>query len=128
MENCDIASPLVSRLSGVLSVTEYIQVMTTLPNEEDAKNLARILVTARLAACVQVLGSISSVYWWKDNIVEEEEYLCFIKTREELYGDLESAIIKNHPYQTPEIIATPVTAGSSGYFAWLDDHLKEKEK
>jgi len=108
-------------------LTGYIQVITALPNKEDAEDLARALVTARLAACVQVLGSISSVYWWKDNIVEEEEYLCLIKTREELYGELEPAIIKNHPYQTPEIIATPVTAGSSGYFAWLGDHLKEKE-
>lgn len=97
----------------------YIQVTTTTDKREDAERIARSLVEARLAGCVQILGPITSIYRWKGRIETAGEWLCLIKSREDLYGPIEQAIRALHPYETPEIIATPVTEGSSEYLDWL---------
>lgn len=96
-----------------------IQVMTATEKREDAERIARSLVEARLAACVQIVGPIESVYRWKGGIETAGEWLCLIKSRAELYGAIERAILSLHPYQTPEILALPVAAGSRGYLEWL---------
>jgi len=102
---------------------EYVQVITTTETKEDAEKIANILVQKRLAACVQVLGPITSVYWWKEEIERATEWLCVIKTRRDLYKRIEVAIRCNHPYETPEILAVPVLEGSESYFSWLDGEL-----
>ncbi|MFO7915296.1 MAG: divalent-cation tolerance protein CutA [Candidatus Krumholzibacteriales bacterium] len=102
----------------------YIQVITTVDDREDAQRIARAVVEKRLAACVQIIGPVSSMYWWEDNIVEENEHICLMKTRENLYRELEQAIIDEHAYEIPEIVAVPVSAGSAGYFEWMDRELK----
>lgn len=103
---------------------EYIQVFTTTEKKEDAEKTAKVLVEKRLAGCVQVLGPIKSTYWWKDNIETAEEWICFIKSKKSLYAQLEKVIKEVHPYETPEIIAMAITAGSKDYLDWLNKELK----
>ncbi|MBW2064586.1 MAG: divalent-cation tolerance protein CutA [Deltaproteobacteria bacterium] len=103
---------------------EYIQVHTTLESKEDAKKIARHLVEKRLVACAQVVGPISSTYWWKGEIQDEEEWLCIMKSKRDLYAQMEREIRAIHPYEEPEILATPVIEGSKSYLEWLDDQVE----
>jgi len=103
---------------------DYIQVVTTTASREDAERIAQALVAERLAACVQVLGPIASTYRWQGTIETAQEWLCLVKSRGELYGKIEDAIRRLHPYEVPEILALPVVAGSGAYLAWLDGELK----
>jgi periplasmic divalent cation tolerance protein len=99
---------------------EFIQVSTAFEKKEDAGRLAGILLEKRLAACVQIMA-VESLYRWKGRIEKASEYLCVIKTRKSLYGEIESEIIRNHPYEIPEIAALPICAGSPGYLGWIED-------
>lgn len=101
----------------------YLQVITTAGTKDDACRIARSLVEQRLAGCVQIVGPITSTYWWEDEINEDEEYMCLIKTRQNLFTTVEAAIKAVHPYDTPEILAMPVTAGSQNYLDWLNGAL-----
>jgi len=103
---------------------DYVQIVTTTASREDAARIAQALVGERLAACVQVLGPIASTYRWQGAIETGQEWLCLIKSRGELYGRIEEAIRRLHPYEVPEILALPVAAGSPAYLAWLDGELK----
>jgi periplasmic divalent cation tolerance protein len=103
----------------------FIQVMTTTDKREDAERIARSLVEMRLAACVQILGPMTSIYRWKGKIETAGEWLCLIKSREALYGAIEATIRSCHPYQTPEIISLPVAAGSRDYLEWLRCELAD---
>ena len=104
---------------------EYIQVATTVATEKEAAGIAGLLVEQRLAACVQVIGPMTSHYRWQGKIETATEYLCLAKSRAGLYPEIEAAIKANHPYEVAEIIATPVIAGSKEYLAWLDAEVKE---
>jgi periplasmic divalent cation tolerance protein len=104
----------------------FIQVFTTVGKREDAENIAKVLVEKRLAGCVQIVGPIKSTYWWKNNVETSEEWLCFIKSKKLLYGELEKAIKEIHPYETPEIIAVPIVSGNKDYLEWLNNELKKK--
>lgn len=106
-------------------MTAYLQVATTTESKEDADRIAKLLVEARLAACVQQVGPIESTYWWKDRIETAKEWLCLIKTRDSLYDELERAIRAIHPYETPEIIAIPIVNGSDDYLEWLSREVKK---
>ncbi|MGV8057824.1 MAG: divalent-cation tolerance protein CutA [Smithellaceae bacterium] len=98
----------------------FLLVTTTTESKEEAKIIAQHLVGEKLAACVQILGPITSTYRWKGKVETAEEWMCLIKTREGLYEDVEKAIISLHPYETPEIIAVPISKGSPGYLNWLE--------
>jgi len=104
---------------------EYIQVSTTTEKKEDAEKIAQNLVQEKLAGCVQIIGPISSVYRWKKRVEKVEEWLCLIKSEKRLYMELEKTIRRLHPYETPEITAAPIVAGSKEYLGWLDRELKE---
>ena len=101
----------------------YIQVITTTATREDAEKIALALLEKRLAACVQIVGPVASAYRWKGNVEMAEEWQCLIKSREDLFGKLEEAVKAVHPYETPEIIATAILAGSDDYLKWLHDEL-----
>ena len=107
-------------------MTDYIQVSTTTGDEENAGRIAGEMVNKRLAACVQVIGPITSTYWWKGKIEREKEWLCLMKTRRDLYEPLEKAIKAVHPYEEPEIIAVPIVEGSQGYLDWMDGEVGNK--
>ena len=106
-------------------MTQYIQVCTTTEKEEDAKKIAKVVIERRLGACVQIIGPIKSFYWWKEKIETAEEWLLFIKTKKELYEELEKVIKEIHPYETPEIISIPILFGSKDYLEWLNKELKK---
>ena len=101
-------------------MTEYIQVLTTTQTRDDALAIARALVEERLAACVQIVGPITSIYRWQDKIDTAQEWQCRAKSRRELFDRIEKTIRRLHPYQVPEIIAAAIIAGSPDYLAWLD--------
>lgn len=103
---------------------EYIVVLTTTEKKKDAERIAENLVEKKLAACVQVLGPINSVYRWKGKVEKAEEWLCLIKSRKSLYPEIEQAIKLMHPYEVPEIIALPVSEGSADYLSWLGKETK----
>ena len=94
-------------------------VFTNLPDQDSAEALARELVEARLAACVNVLAPCQSVYRWQGALESAAEVPLLIKTSSERYAALEAAIRERHPYELPEVIALPVVAGLPDYLAWV---------
>jgi len=105
-------------------MTDCIQVFTTAPSREEAARIARMLVEERLAACVQVLGPITSTYRWQGGIETSQEWLCVAKSSKGLYAEVEQAIRRAHSYQVPEILAVEVAAGSADYLAWLAGEVR----
>jgi periplasmic divalent cation tolerance protein len=98
---------------------DYLQVTTTVGSKDEADALARELVEARLAACVQVLGPIASTYRWRGAVETAEEWLCLVKTTSSRFDALAAHLDAHHPYDVPELVATPVTAGSDAYLRWV---------
>src|SRR5688572_12956188 len=100
-------------------MTRIIQVTTTVSDPADAERIAASLVAQQLAACVQVSGPIESTYRWKGQVETSQEWVCAIKTREDLFADVEQVVRGLHSYGEPEIIAVPITAASAGYRDWV---------
>lgn len=103
---------------------EYLQVTTTTSSREEAQRIAAALLERRLAACVQILGPIESRYRWQGKVEEESEWLCLAKTEASRYPELETAIGELHSYEEPELVATPIVAGSKGYLEWIGESLR----
>ena len=101
-----------------------IAVLTNLPDSGSAFNLARDLVTLRLAACANVLSPVTSFYRWEGRDEQATEYPVLIKSTRERYAELESAIRARHPYSVPEIIAWPVEQGLPAYLKWVEDETR----
>jgi periplasmic divalent cation tolerance protein len=101
-------------------MTDKIVVLTTCESEQEASRLARHLVDKRLAACVNIIPRIRSVYRWKDKVEEAAEFLLLIKSRRDVFDSLRDEILKMHSYEVPEVIAIPVVDGSAAYLGWLD--------
>jgi periplasmic divalent cation tolerance protein len=100
-------------------MNRYIQVITTISDKRGAEKIAKELINKRLAACVQILGPIKSIYRWKGKIETAKEWVCIIKTRTSLYKKVEAAIKKIHPYEVPEIIAVPIALANKDYLKWI---------
>lgn len=100
-------------------MTEAIVVMMTAPSRAEAESLAEMLVERRLAACVQVMPEMLSVYRWQGAVQREAEHLILAKTPQHLLAELTAAVQAAHSYTTPEIIAVPIVGGSPAYLAWL---------
>ncbi|MDZ4158567.1 MAG: divalent-cation tolerance protein CutA [Anaerolineaceae bacterium] len=100
----------------------HIVVLVTVPSEEIALKVAEILLQQRAAACVNILPGIRSLYIWKDQRCDEQEWLLLCKTRTDQFETRFVPAVKSvHPYEVPEIIALPIIAGSSDYLAWIDE-------
>jgi periplasmic divalent cation tolerance protein len=97
-----------------------VQVTTAVDSEAAARSIADTLVTERLAACAQVGGPIASTYWWEDRLEHATEWICVAKTTAAALAPLMARIRALHPYQQPEILATPVLAADPGYQAWAE--------
>ena len=102
---------------------EFLQITTAAGSREEADRIATTLVDQRLAGCVQIIGPIRSVYRWQGEIEHSEEWLCQIKTTHEQYVHVEAAIRELHSYDCPEIVATPIVAGSAAYLQWLAEQI-----
>ena len=103
---------------------EAIQVVTTTAEKKDAEAIAKGVLEKRLAACVQISGPIDSSYWWNGRLETASEWTVTIKTRRDLYGNLEKLLLATHPYDQPEIIATAIVEISPGYLKWLNEQVK----
>lgn len=101
-------------------------ILCTCPDQDTAENIARLLVSDRLAACVNILPGILSVYTWQGQVESAQEHLLLIKSSKDHYQALEAAIRDHHPYEIPEIIAVPVEAGLPEYLHWIDSCLSSK--
>ena len=101
--------------------SEYCIAMTTLEDEESASRLARSVVEAKLAACVQLMH-IRSTFSWEGRVEDAAEVLVLMKTRADVYERLQQFISDNHPYDVPEILQIPVTSGSGPYLSWVNDN------
>ena len=100
-------------------MTGPIVALSTVATAEDAERLARSLVEKGVAACVNVVPAVVSVYRWKGRVEREAEVLLLIKTVGERFEDLKAALLAEHPYEVPELVALPVAAGHAAYLDWL---------
>ncbi|MDD2700621.1 MAG: divalent-cation tolerance protein CutA [Sideroxydans sp.] len=106
-------------------MSEVLLVVTTLPDRATAERIAEALVTARVAACVNVLAECTSVYRWQEKMERAGEVPMLIKTTRDAYARLEETLRSMHPYDVPEIIALPVAAGLPSYLGWVAQETKE---
>ena len=111
---------LSANLTGLDGETPYCIVLTTVSSEPLAQVLARQIVEARLAACVQI-DRIQSIYRWGGKLRSEPECRLMIKTRKACFAALAQFIRAHHAYEVPEIVQIPVTAGSTDYLQWIDE-------
>ncbi len=100
-------------------LTEYIIVLITAPNEEEAAGLGQTIVEERLAGCVNIIRSVRSIYRWQGRIEDDQEVLLIVKTKRALFERLQERVKELHSYSVPEIIALPVVKGSKQYLDWL---------
>lgn len=100
-----------------------IQVLTTGDKRDALEAIAKNLLEEKLIACAQIVGPIKSMYWWKGEIAEDEEYLCIMKTKDELFHLVEEKIRKLHPYEVPEIVAVRADFVSKNYESWLTNEV-----
>ena len=103
---------------------EAVVAITTTNNEREARQLAERMVRDRLAACVQIVPKIQSIYEWDGEIHDDLEHMLIIKTREKCVENLKAFIEKNHSYEVPELLVLPVTDGLEDYFKWMKDNTK----
>lgn len=99
----------------------HIVVFVTASNEDEAAKLAKALVDERLAACVNIIKDIRSIYRWKGKVEDEREVLMVVKTRENLFEPLAKRVKELHSYTTPEVIAIDIIKGSADYLSWIDE-------
>ncbi|MGR8979283.1 MAG: divalent-cation tolerance protein CutA [Gammaproteobacteria bacterium] len=98
-------------------------ILCTFPDRETAEKTARLLVEKRLAACVNIMPGLTSIYAWQDKIEAAQEHLLLIKSSGTAYQALEAAIVEHHPYELPEILSIPVKHGLPGYLHWINSCL-----
>ena len=103
---------------------EFVQIATTTSRRDVACRIARTLVDHRLAACVQIVGPIESTYRWQGRVETAREWLCLIKTTRTRFREVVARIEALHPYDTPEIVALPIAAGSRRYLEWLSASVR----
>ena len=108
-------------------MTDKIIVLTTCESSQDAQTIAETLVEKRLAACVNILPGLKSIYRWQGKVENATELLLLIKTRRGLFEQLSAELARIHPYEVPEVIALPLIDGASAYLGWLEKELKSDE-
>jgi len=104
----------------------YILVLITVPNREEAEAIAEALIQERWAACVNILPSIHSIFFWQGKIQREGELLLFAKSRRDLFPSLAARVKELHSYTVPEIIALPILEGSLEYLRWVQESTQER--
>jgi periplasmic divalent cation tolerance protein len=107
---------------------EYLLILITTPKGETAAKIADALVENQLAACVNIVKGVNSVFSWKNKIEHEAEDLLLVKTRAENLEQLTKKVTELHPYEVPEVIALSLEAGYTPYFQWIDQVLKSPDK
>ena len=102
----------------------YVVVIITTPNKEEAVKIVRSLLEERLIACANIVGPVSSLFWWQGKVDEENEFLVFMKSHERLFKKLSERVTEIHSYDVPEIISLPIIKGWVPYLDWLETSLQ----
>ena len=108
---------------GEKAEKQHIIALNTCPDAVTASKLANMLVEKGLAACVNILPAVTSVYRWQGKIEQGNEVMLIIKTRKDVFSQLEETIRDNHPYELPEVVAVPIDTGLKEYLNWIDESL-----
>jgi periplasmic divalent cation tolerance protein len=103
-------------------MSDAIVVLCTCPDNTTAHELAKTILSEKLAACVNLIPQVTSLYYWQGQLEEAQEVQLVIKSRRTLFGVLQQRLLALHPYDIPEIIALPVLAGAPEYLQWLQEH------
>jgi len=104
-------------------MTDYVVILVTAGSEAEAEKIAKALVEERLAACVNLVSPLRSIYRWEGKIADGREWLLFIKTQADKFSAIASRVKALHSYQVPEVIALPIVAGAEAYLRWLGDEI-----
>jgi periplasmic divalent cation tolerance protein len=105
------------------SATQRI-LMTTLPDEDQARDIAKALVTQKLAACINILPMMTSIYEWEGKVEQGEEHLLLIKTEQQSIEAIQNVILDVHPYELPEIVVVPIVGGYEPYLKWISESVQ----
>ena len=104
-------------------MSKYIMITTTFDNKEEANKIIGLLLEKRLVSCCQ-LSNVTSSYHWKGKIEHTEELLLQMKSRKELFKEIEQLILDNHSYETPQLLAYDIVDGYNGYLNWIEEETK----
>ncbi len=104
--------------------SKKIIIFITAASKKEAENIAGILVEEKLAACCNIIDSVSSIFRWEGKICNEDELLLIVKRSSELFNEIVKKVKEIHSYDVPEIIALPIIDGSDDYLKWIDDEIK----
>ncbi|MCL4163032.1 UNVERIFIED_CONTAM: hypothetical protein GTU68_015190 [Idotea baltica] len=107
------------------AIDRAVLVISTFANEDSARQFGTTAVESQLAACVNLIPGVTSIYQWKGKLEEEGEVIALMKTTEGKLEDLEAFVQKNHPYDEPEFIVVPIEAGSTGYLNWIRGSIRD---
>jgi periplasmic divalent cation tolerance protein len=105
-------------------IQDNIVVFCTVPSENIAKKIAGELIKNHIAACCNIVKGLTSIYFWENQVQEDNELLLIIKTKNKMFDKLEKTILEIHPYEIPEIIALPIIRGHNKYIKWIDENVK----
>ena len=105
---------------------DYTLIMVTASSREEAEKIATTLLERKLIACANILGPVSSRFWWQGKIDLAEEYMIFMKTKRELFDQVVDNVKQLHSYEVPEIIALPIVEGAKPYLEWINSNLTGK--
>ncbi len=106
-------------------MTDNVVIMVTSRSRRECRKIARRLIDAKLAACVNITEGVQSVYRWEGKVTQEKEFLMFIKSKRELFREIQAEISLIHSYHTPEIICLPIIDGSRNYLQWMADSVRK---
>lgn len=104
---------------------EYIVIYCTVPNKKEGKEIATVLVENEMAACVNIIDKVESIFSWNGELNEEKEVMLMIKTRKSQFRNINHTIQKMHSYNVPEVIALPITEADETYLKWVDHETKD---
>lgn len=106
-------------------MAEFIVVFVTTASEEEAEKIARNLVEEKLAACVNIINPVRSLYRWEGKVVDDKEWLLLIKTRKSLLPQVDKRVKEWHSYEVPEVVALAILGGSQAYLRWVKESTEE---
>ena len=110
--------------STKMEESAYIVLFTTVSNNEEAYKIAKVLLSQRKAACVNIVPGVSSLFWWQDKIDSAQESLLIIKAKASLLSQIVTLVKEIHSYEVPEIIALPIIGGNQDYLEWINKEVK----
>jgi len=110
--------------SSKIKESAYIVLFVTASNSEEAHKIAKVLLSQRKAACVNIVSEISSLFWWQGKLDSAQESLLIVKTKASLLNQIVTLVREIHSYEVPEIVALPIIGGNEDYLEWIDKEVK----